>query len=155
MDLEILQEEVVFFDDWNPTFSSKTPAEKLAEQQVKKLVKDEWPSGFGDIQRPKYNIIGDGDNLLTKTDPFHNFDLKMQLKTIDEGIWTQTTKMRYNFFELKGAFDLNGKIYNGVYQIGIKPWGEIFHKNFMRFDKFPSIFKWNPRGYFEVPRIFY
>lgn len=142
-----------FFDNWVPTFSSKTPAEQIAENAAKSLGKDKLPPGIVDIQRPKYNIIGDGDKLLTKTDPFHNFNLKMQLKTIDEGIWSQTTRMRFNFFELKGTFDLNGKIYNGVYQMGIKPWGEIFHRAFIPWDKFPSTFILKSNGNYSIPRL--
>ena len=62
------------------------------------------------------------------------------------------------FFELRGLFNGNGKIYDRVYQMGIRiePFGQTFHRFFIPLEKFPQIFKWNPTGgYYNIPRIFY
>lgn len=54
-----------FFDDWMPTFSSKTPAEQLAEKTAKSLAKDELPSGLGE----KNLLTSDGTPV-----PYESFE---------------------------------------------------------------------------------
>ena len=65
-----------FFDDWMPTFSSKTPAEQLAEKTAKSLTKDELYSGLDEknlfssegLPVPKESFEGNIHRLVLKND---------------------------------------------------------------------------------------
>lgn len=69
------------------------------------------------------------DDLVTKTDLYHNFPISFDKHIIQNGAWSQRIKDGANWYELQGH--INGA--QGMFQIGVNQNGLIFHRNFVPF----------------------
>jgi hypothetical protein len=110
----------------------------------------ELPSGLSDMDRGVIDIdnLNDHPSLNSKTGPNHNFSRELQIETIQKGNPSMSTKHPGDYFyELpKGE---------GVYQIGVKTDGMIWHRNMVPYTNFPKTFHFqNDISRFVVPRIF-